>query len=58
MLDYSGPDLMHILKEMADEMQNRSVQSSFSDDENVQDFMAQLRNIDSRNFLTPAELLE
>lgn len=58
MLDSSGPDLMHILKEMASEMQNLSVQSSFSDDENVRDFMAQLCNIDSRNFLTPAELLE
>ncbi|PNF19482.1 hypothetical protein B7P43_G02341 [Cryptotermes secundus] len=58
MLDSSGPDLMHILKEMANEMQNLSVQSSFSDDDNVRDFMAQLCNIDSRNFLTPAELLE
>jgi replication-associated recombination protein RarA len=58
MLDYSGPDLMHILKEMADEMQNQSAQSSFSDDENVRDFMTQLCNTDSRNFLTPAELLE
>jgi hypothetical protein len=58
MEDYSGPDLMHILKEMADEMQSQSVQSSFSDEENVQDFMAQLCKIDSRNYLTPAELLE
>jgi hypothetical protein len=58
MLDYSDPDLLHILKEMADEMQNQAVQSSFSDDENVRDFMTQLCNIDSRNFVTPAELLE
>jgi hypothetical protein len=58
MLDYSGPDLIHILKELADEMQNQSVQRSLSDDENVRDFMAQLCNIGSWNFLTPAELLE
>jgi hypothetical protein len=58
MSDYSGPDLLHKWKEMADEMQNQSVQSSFSDNEDIRDFIAQLCNIDSRNFLTPAELLE
>jgi hypothetical protein len=58
MVDYSGPDLMQMLKEIADEVQSQSVQSSFSDDETVRDFMAQLCKIDSRSFLTSAELLE
>jgi replication-associated recombination protein RarA len=58
MMDDSGPDLMQILKEMSDEMQRQSGQSSFSVDENVRDFMALLCKTDSRNVLTPAELLE
>jgi hypothetical protein len=59
MLDYSEPDLMHILKEMAYEMQNQSVHNSLSNDTDIQDFMTLLcQNIDSRNILTPAELSE
>jgi hypothetical protein len=54
MSDCSEPDIMHILKEMAYDMQNQS-----SDDTDIREFMTMLcQNIDSRNILTPAELSE
>jgi hypothetical protein len=59
MMDYSEPDLILILREMAYEVQNQSVHSSLSGDTDIQDFMALLcQSIDSRNILTPAELSE
>ena len=55
----SGPDLMHILKEMIDEICNQSVHNSLSGDIDVRDFMMLLcQHIDARNILTPAELSE
>jgi len=58
-LDPSDQDVMHILKEMVDEMQNQSVHNSSLDDANMWNFMKLLcQYIDSRNILTPTELSE
>jgi hypothetical protein len=58
-LDGSGPDLIRILKEMADEICDESLHNSFSGDTDVRNFITLLcQNIDARNILTPAELSE
>jgi hypothetical protein len=59
MSDYSGQDLMHILKEMADEICDRPVQYSLSGDKDVRDFMTLMcQLVDAGNILTSAELSE
>jgi hypothetical protein len=58
-LDSSGPDLVRVLKEMADEICDESLHNSLSGDTDVRDFIMLLcQHIDARNILTPAELLE
>jgi len=58
-LNSSGPDLVRILKELADEVCDESLHNSLSGDTDVRDFIMLLcQNIDARNILTPAELSE
>jgi hypothetical protein len=58
-LDSSGPDLIRILKEMADEICDESLHNSLSGDTNERDFIVLLcQHIDARNILTSAELSE
>lgn len=58
-LDSSGPDLIRILKGMADEICDESLHNSLSGDTDVRDFiMLFCQRIDTRNVLTPAELSE
>lgn len=58
-LDSSGPDLIRILKEMANEICDESLHNSLPGDTDVRDFIMLLcQHIDARNILTPAELTE
>jgi hypothetical protein len=58
-LDSSDPDLLRILKEMANQICDESLCNSLPGDTDVQDFIMLLcQSIDARNILTPAELSE
>jgi hypothetical protein len=58
-LGSSGPDLICVLKEMADEICDESLHNSLSRDTDVRDFIMLLcQHVDARNILTPAELSE
>lgn len=58
-LGSSGPDLIRVLKEMADEICDESLHNTLSHDTDVRDFIMLLcQHVDARNILTPAELSE